>query len=335
MCLRRSWNSELGNMLPEVFSRFISDLRDLPSMPDVFFGGYGEPLSHPDILKMVSQVAAAGSHPALITNGTLLTPDLVDDLVQSGLHKLWISADSSHQDALQGSQTNKTLPSFLESITEIQHQNNGSLTKLDPGLAAVLTNSNQSEILELFQQGRKLGFRSFFITNQEAYSAAQVEQLPYTLGQLRQPGSWRNSAASFLEKIQEIRENDPGISISGVLTQEQDRCPFAERGDLVLRWDGEISPCLPLLYDRVTYLGSWEHQQYTHSFGNIRNHSLFEIWEGSEYSQLRARLLNEEFSPCLGCRDCWLSDDNLQDCMGFEHPTCGGCLWAAGLINCP
>ena len=335
MCLRRTWNSALGSMSPEVFSRFMADLRELPSTPEIFFGGYGEPLSHPNILEMISQVAAAGSRPTLITNGTLLTPQLVDDLVQAGLQKLWISADSSHQDAIQGSQINKTQPDLLESITEIQNQTNGSFNKLDPGLAAVITKNNQAEILGLFQQGCKLGISSYFLTNLEAFSTAQTEELPYTTAQLRQPGSWRNSTAAFFEKLEELRENHPGISISGVLGQEQDRCPFAERGDLVLRWDGEISPCLPLLYDRETYLGSWEHQQYAYSLGNIKDHSFTEIWACLDYSQLRERLLNEDFSPCLGCRDCWLSDDNLQDCMGFEHPTCGGCLWAAGLVNCP
>jgi MoaA/NifB/PqqE/SkfB family radical SAM enzyme len=125
------------------------------------------------------------------------------------------------------------------------------------------------------------------------------------------------------------------VSIHGVLTDRRDRCPFAERGDLVLRWDGEISPCLPLLRDHTTYVGSWEHKQYSHSLGNILDRSLKEIWADASAAQLRDRLLDREFSPCLSCRDCWFSQDNRQDCQGFDHPTCGGCLWAEGLIDCP
>ena len=142
-------------------------------------------------------------------------------------------------------------------------------------------------------------------------------------------------SSGLLGKIDEITENDPEVSIDGVLTHHSDRCPFAKRGDLVLRWDGEISPCLPLLYGRTTYIGSWEYKQFSYSLGNIQDHSLKVIWDGSEYPRLRERLLNKEFSPCLSCRDCWFSDDNRQDCQGFEHPTCGGCLWAEGLIDCP
>jgi MoaA/NifB/PqqE/SkfB family radical SAM enzyme len=164
---------------------------------------------------------------------------------------------------------------------------------------------------------------------------AQINDLPYSMGELRQPGSWHIGSNSLLRKIDKVTANNPEVSIAGALTDRRDRCPFAERGDLVLRWDGEISPCLPLLRDHVTYIGSWEHKQYSYSLGNILNHSLKEVWADARATQLRDRLLEREFSPCLSCRDCWFSDDNRQYCQGFDHPTCGGCLWTEGLIDCP
>lgn len=333
ICLRQSWSAITGSMSAEVFTKLIMDLSEYSSTPDILFGGYGEPLSHPDILEMIRQAAAGGSRTALITNGTLLTPDLADALADAGLKKLWISADSSHQEARHRFGENP--PGILDFLGENLKSVNGNLKKLDPGLALVLTRDNPPEILALIDQGRNLGISSFFITNLEAYSPAQTGQLPYSLEQLRRPGSWRNAITDLLGEIEKVYTNNPEVVLDGVLSNYQDRCPFAERGDLVLRWDGEISPCLPLLYDRTIHIGSWEQQQIAHSLGNIRDRSIREIWEISEYTRLRKRLLEKEFSPCISCRDCWLSEDNLQDCMGFAHPTCGGCLWAEGLINCP
>lgn len=335
ICLRQSWNGKLGDMSPAVFSTLVRSLKEFPSPPEIFFGGYGEPLSHPHILEILQQIATTGCQLSLITNGTILTTQLLELLVEAGLQKLWISADSSHQDALLHSPASQNQPEVLTLLGDILQQGNGMLEKLQLGLAFVLTNNNQTEMMKWIDQGHEIGVRSYFITNLEAYTPTQAKELPYTLGQLHQPGSWRRGSNGLLGKIDEITANDPDVSIDGALTHHRDRCPFAERGDLVLRWDGEISPCLPLLYDRTTYIDSWEHKQFSYSLGNILDHSLTEIRADAKHICLRKNLLDKEFSPCLYCRDCWFSNDNRQDCQGFEHPTCGGCLWAEGLIDCP
>jgi MoaA/NifB/PqqE/SkfB family radical SAM enzyme len=335
MCLRRSFNDISGSMPKVVFSKLISDFSEYSSPPEIFFGGYGEPLIHPDILVMVKQATDIGSQTTLITNGTLLTTHLVESLVEAGLNKIWISLDSSHQDALLQSRVGEIQTSIMDNLAEILRSGNGKLEMLEPGLAMVLTGKNEVELLDQLDNGRKLGLRSFFITYLEAYSEYLTDEVPYSLKDLRQPVTYHSVNSDLIEVLEKLSADIPEVSIHGTLTKPGSKCPFAERGDLVLRWDGEISPCLPLLYDRVTYIGSWEHKQFSHSLGNIHDRSISEIWGDSDYSLLRESLLNNDFSPCLSCRDCWLSDDNLQDCMGFEHPTCGGCLWAAGLICCP
>jgi MoaA/NifB/PqqE/SkfB family radical SAM enzyme len=322
-------------MTAAVFSKILTDLEDYSSPPELFFGGYGEPLSHPDIMDMIHQAAALGIRTSLITNGTLLSAKLIDALVRAGLDKLWISIDSSHQEAHLSAAPNQRRSSEMDPVLDFLISNTGKLSQLDTGMAIVLDKNNQSQVTNLVGQGQKIGIKSIFITNLEAYSPVQAELLPYELEQMRHPGSWWNDKAKIITAIQNIVGRDPGMSLKGVLTDYQTKCPFAKQGFMVIRWDGEISPCLPLLYDRTTWIGSWKHNQYAHSLGNILDLSLREVWTNNEYSLLRDRLLGEDFSPCLSCRDCWLSDDNRQDCMGFEHPTCGGCLWAAGLISCP
>ena len=335
ICLRQSWNGVLGTMSEGVFSKLLADIEVIHPIPDVLLGGYGEPLSHPDILDLIRQLNDLGCRTSLITNGTLLTGDFAGSLIDAGLDKLWISTDSFHQQAINFNSSFPIQSGTLTQIAEIQRFGNGQLEELDPGLSMVLAKNNQAEILTNMAQAVKLGIRSFFITNLEAYSPQQAEELNYTLGQLRRPGAWRKTNAALIEGIKKITSINSEVSIEGVITGNQDKCPFAERGELVVRWDGEISPCLPLLYSRTTHIGSWEHDQHSFSLGNISDRSLTEFWSDKDFFQFRERLLEDDFSPCLGCRDCWLSGDNLQDCMGFEHPTCGGCLWAAGLISCP
>ena len=60
-CIRNSWDAPLGEMSSEVFTRIVEDLKVFSPPPGVFFGGLEEPLAHPNIVDMVSQVKALGS----------------------------------------------------------------------------------------------------------------------------------------------------------------------------------------------------------------------------------------------------------------------------------
>ena len=102
-----------------------------------------------------------------------------------------------------------------------------------------------------------------------------------------------------------------------------------------IRWDGMVSPCLPLLHTHATWLGSRKRLIREHSFGSVRDRSLREIWEDPGYAAFRRRLQEFDFPPCLRCNSCDWIDSNQEDCLSDQPPACGGCLWAQGYILCP
>lgn len=332
MCIRRSWNHKTGNLSLTTFSALLNDIQEIYPIPEIFFGGYGEPLSHPDIIYMIQKVKATGARAGLVSNGTLLSTVLSRGLILSGLDKLWISLDNIHLESIledRIAQTNRQLFQLLKDLLDLKKELGAGP---EVGLVFVLNRNNSPQILELIKQGYDLGLRSFSFTNLEAFSEEMAGETLYREDQLRRPNSWISNHTELSREIDGIGED---IKISGSLRTARNRCPFAEKGELVLRWDGEVSPCLPLLYDHTSYIGNWKHQIDSHSLGKIPSRSFHQIWSDKEFITLRDRLLSERFSPCLSCRDCWLSDDNLMDCMGYEHPTCGGCLWAHGIVSCP
>ncbi len=121
----------------------------------------------------------------------------------------------------------------------------------------------------------------------------------------------------------------------GTLNQNTDQCPFVERGSLAIRWDGKVSPCLPLLYTHTHFLDDRERTSREYFVGNIHESDLLNIWSNGSYRDLRKRLQDFDFSPCAFCNSCEMANDNMEDCFGNVQPTCGGCLWARGLIRCP
>jgi MoaA/NifB/PqqE/SkfB family radical SAM enzyme len=321
-------------MTEDTFQKLLLDLAGFSPLPELSFGGYGEPLLHPQIISMIGSAHQAGVKTSLVTNGTLLTEDLSRNLIQSGLTGIWISLDSTHQASFQakhGGSYQEGLRHRLETLQVLkdEHTHNvGNTSRLEIGLAAVLNRNNLQEVIDLIQTGQRLGLDAFFISHLEPYTNELSKETFYQTS-LRKD---RVDQEAITRKIKTVGD---GIRIEGSLNGTSGKCPFAEKGELALRWDGEISPCLPLLYEHDSYLGSWKRRVFAYSLGNLESISLSQIWQGGKYSDLKTRLLEEDFSPCFSCRDCWLSEDNLQDCMGFEHPTCGGCPWAQGLIACP
>src|SRR5689334_14214791 len=46
-CMRNTWDVDVGRMSEGIFSRILEGLRATLPTPSVFFGGLGEPTSHP------------------------------------------------------------------------------------------------------------------------------------------------------------------------------------------------------------------------------------------------------------------------------------------------
>jgi hypothetical protein len=69
--------------------------------------------------------------------------------------------------------------------------------------------------------------------------------------------------------------------------------------------------------------------------GSIADEDICSIWNREDYRQFRARVRRFEFSPCVDCGGCYMSESNEEDCFGSTFPACGDCLWAHGVIVCP
>jgi MoaA/NifB/PqqE/SkfB family radical SAM enzyme len=139
-----------------------------------------------------------------------------------------------------------------------------------------------------------------------------------------------------MEALASVLKDINRVDLSGgSLNQNTDQCPFVERGSLAVRWDGKVSPCLPLLYTHTHFLDERERTSREYFVGDIYQNDLLQIWNDNNYKELRKRLQDFDFSPCAFCNSCEMANENLEDCFGNVQPTCGGCLWARGLIRCP
>jgi len=343
-------------MQAAVFDSIIDGLRSLTTPPKIFFGGFGEPLLHPGIVDMVARVKPLSTSVELITNATLLTPDLSKRLITAGLDILWMSLDGATPDNYADIRLGAALPQVLENIAsfrKVQYseyartlQNGGTVpdnaTQL--GVAFVAMKRNIAELPEVIDIGRRIGAHHFLVTNMLPYTKEMVEEvLNYQALDNINPSHFNFSAiakgnTSSAPVIPALQGKNITFTISRI---SRDRCPFIESGACAVSWDGNLSPCLPLLHSHVCYLSNLDRAVSGERFsqrwiiGNVINHNLPNLWNRPDHIAFRERVQAFNFPPCTNCGGCNLSSNNAEDCFGNEFPTCGGCLWSRGVIQCP
>jgi hypothetical protein len=144
--------------------------------------------------------------------------------------------------------------------------------------------------------------------------------------------------AATKEALYGLLRSNKNISMLGRQVNQTTRsCRFVRERCTFVRWDGAVSPCMGLLHSHVAYRSPAQPPRRVSAYqpGSINERTLKEIWDSEEYRAFRDRVDEFDFSPCAVCGGCDYSETNEQDCFGNGFPTCGGCLWAQGVIQCP
>lgn len=350
-CMRNVWDVAYGHMSEAVFDGILSGLETCSEKPEIFIGGYGEPLFHPKVLRFVEQAKGRGFHVSMITNGVLLTEDIARKLIDLKLDMLWVSLDGASAECYADVRLGDMLPGVLSNLAHLRslkYQQFGLSTwsgypRL--GIAFVAMKRNIHDLGEVIRLGSRLGATEFSVSNVLAHDEALLEENLYTrsldmiAGQEIRPTihiPQMDVEPKTLKALGEVMRDLNQVELTGsFLNRDVDQCPFLERGSLAVRWDGKVSPCLPLLYTHEHYLGDRKRTSREYFVGDVLEKDLISIWDDPEYRALRKRLQEFDFSPCAVCNSCEMALENLEDCFGNSQPTCGGCLWAQGLIRCP
>jgi MoaA/NifB/PqqE/SkfB family radical SAM enzyme len=333
------------------FARILDSLRLLDPLPGVFFGGFGEPLAHPSLIDMVRAVKSLGAQVGMITNGILLDERRCLELVKAGLDDLWVSLDGASAESYADVRLGASFPLVIANLRRLPSVRTRAGYSHDHrprlGIAFVAMKRNITDLPELIRLGISLGAKRFSISNVVAHDDELHKETLYH-DSLKNNVSFISTDlpvinlpridinGQTLEAIGEVWRRKAVLLIAGKDTNRSvDPCQFNEQGATAIRWDGEVSPCLPLLHSYDCYFGRYIRRSHAHSFGSINEQDLQALWDDPAYTTFRSRVQQFKFSPCVGCTGCELSIENREDCMDNPFPTCGSCLWAQGLIQCP
>jgi MoaA/NifB/PqqE/SkfB family radical SAM enzyme len=347
-CVRNTWAESMGHMDITVFDRLVDRISDFEYLESVMLAGHGEPTFHPDILYMVRTLKSAGLKVEITTNGTLLDGRVLADLVENGLDTLWVSFDGTRPDTYDSVRG----ASFERLVTTLKVFNEVNLAAGSPltvGIAFVVTKENVGNLADLTHLAQRVGARMVSVSNILPYSRPMLGQMvcrmALTESRLdRVPNSVSlniprlDVTPATKDPIYGLLRSNKNVTLLGrPAMPDTPACRFIRERCTFVRWDGVVSPCMGLLHSHDAYRSPSQapRRVSSYSLGNVTEHTLKEIWESPEYYDFREKVDAFDFSPCAVCGGCDYSETNDEDCFGNKFPTCGGCLWAQGVIQCP
>ena len=345
-CIRNTWNEPMGNMDIEVFDALIEQLKDFDNLKTVMLGGFGEPTFHEDILYMIGRLKSLGLNVEMTSNGTMLDDAMLNGLIEKGLDTLWVSFDGTSAENFEDIREGANFESLVQTLLRLNELNIESVNhRVKIGIAFVVMKRNIRELKSLSKLARRVGATKVSVSNVIPYSEDMTQQMIcnnavndiyLSLPTVSLPLMDKNDTT--METLSGLFMDNNNISIMhDKISKPTNSCRFIKERCSFIRWDGVVSPCMGLLHSYKTYFGEGniERDVRHYPLGNIKEKSMKEIWDSQEYHDFREKVDLFDFSPCFHCGPCDLAEKNEEDCFGSTFPTCGGCLWAQGVIQCP
>jgi radical SAM protein with 4Fe4S-binding SPASM domain len=287
-----------GTMALDDFRRLIDSV---PDVERITLQGLGEPLLVPHLDEMVALAAGRGIAVGFNTNGTLLTAERAERLIQAGLGWLHVSVDGATADTYESIRDGARFERVrrgVEAIVAAKRRLGAERPELS--LVCVAMRRNHEELRDLVRLAAECGVGRVWVQN-----------LSHSFSDTDPAGEYREIrdfvAAEALwdgdpaveHSFAGAREAAQALGVELRLPRIEERPVTRAPGEPGCDWpwrsayvahDGVVQPCCMVMgVERATV-------------GRLAEESLPELWHGPAYRRFRDALLGDE--PPAVCRGC-------------------------------
>ncbi len=330
-CIRNVWDEDEAQMSMDTFRRLVDGLDELPDLSRLVFSGFGEPLTHPNILEMIATVRKRNLNVTLGSNGLLLKAEMARELVKLGVDRLVVSVDGVKPEtyaSVRGAVLSQVL-SNIRGLNEAKRQLGSLIPAL--GIEFVVLRSNATELAELTRLASQLGAARVLVSNVLSYTEEMRPEILY--GYEPQPpfsaGGWPVIAGAWVTW--------GTLELPRMHWGAERRCRFVQDRAVVIGCDGGVSPCYAFSHQyRYFTVDGRKKRVSRYVLANVNEQPLSEIWMSEEYVRFRSEVRGFHFPSCPDCdlrEGCDLRESN-EGCWGW-NPSCADCLWAQDIVRCP
>lgn len=240
----------------------------------VLLGGFGEPLLHPRYLEMLEWVKARVPYVYFFTNGTLITPQLADGLVRTGVDAVVFSLGGATEETHQHIR-GVSLVAMLEGLRNLTQARSG-LGRASPKVSfnVVQMNSVLPEMKAIVDLARQ-----------------------YDVSRISMPQMWVESPEALVESVLgdahaahllgQVEEYAQGHGIDLVVSDNppRDKDCVGPWFDLVVAFNGDVFSCTAERY----------------VLGNVNETPILQMWRSGAFRGLRRRLKGAPRDLCPYC----------------------------------
>ncbi len=275
MCFRDKF--ECGDMS---FEEYKSILLKLNRLVKLHLQGLGEPFLHKDIFKMINYAANKGIIVTAISNGTMFTPKIIEQMKHTKLSELGISIDSTKKELYESIRIGANFDKVKENIKNLTKAVGN---KMDIFMAVVILKENVNEIVEFVDFANSLGIKKIIfqaVQSKEDFVENYEEGFDSLV---------INDKKKVKILINEAKRRGKKLGIEVVYDENVIECVWPWR-NIYVTWKGDITPCCMIVDPNELKLG------------NIHEQPFNKIWNGQRYKYLRYALLKGKYvKACEGC----------------------------------
>jgi tungsten cofactor oxidoreducase radical SAM maturase len=326
MCYRKTWEGAPVSYSLEMEKRIIAELRALPDLKEVVFGGIGEPTSYSGLPRMLTQLS---DKKIILTSNMAQLSEVNKSAILNYVDQLVVSIDGGPEtfEAIRHFPLEKVMDN-LRSLME-EKKRLGSIT---PRIYVqmVISKRNLDEMRDVIDLGRSVGAEKIIVSHLLPIDMKDQDQILYTL--------YRNDELKDMfdrTRVYALRKGLNGHFPDYRIKTER-HCRFIEGQSLMISAEGEVVPCYRFSHSGREVILGREKKLFQQSFGNVMQGELQAIYDKSTYKRFRQSVLNNQHASCLDCdlqQGCDMVRDSEMDCYGMS-PSCGDCLWARNIVYC-
>jgi tungsten cofactor oxidoreducase radical SAM maturase len=326
-CIRSSWQDSLLHMEWEIFEKILENLKELPQLASVHFGGFGEPMMHPRIFDMLRAVKELGLKVEMITNSSYLSIENIQKLIDLELDILFTSLDSPDEEEYNEIRLGADFQDVSQNVANLQAmKREQNVKKPELGIEFVAMKKNYVGLPKLIRMARDLNANHVIISNLLPYHESMKDEIVYDMDDT---GGWMFGKESWRTAI--------WAQMSNMKLRTERSCKFVKDKSLCINYQGNVSPCYALMHSYECYIYGRKKQISPCYIGNVSEKKLLEIWTDPGYVNFRRAVDENHFPSCPDCKSrdgCSYTDSNEMDCWG-NSPSCSECLWSRRIIACP
>jgi radical SAM protein with 4Fe4S-binding SPASM domain len=267
----RSFTRETGNLKTDFFTQTIDQL--YKELCYLIFYFQGEPYINPKFLEMVNYAHKKGIYTITSTNGHFLSEAIARATVESGLDRLIISVDGTTQEVYEQYRKEGNLENVLQGAKNMVRVRNEMGAKHPHIIFQFLVvKPNEHQIPDIYKLAKEIGVDEVKLKTAQVYDYEHGNEL---IPDQEQYARYQKQA-------------DGTYTTKHVLSNHCWKLWHA----CVITWNGLVVPCC---FDKDAI----------HRLGDLRQRTFREIWQGKDYKNFRAQLMQgrETIDICTNCTE--------------------------------